>query len=217
MGPCDLYHKIWLIFVLFFYILLLFPLLLSLQCWEALWPETLNTFILCYTSPSLFVMEGVREICVRDRAWNEKQPIAISVWMRSCRQNSTLWKAVSFWNPTRLSILQTTCFLGKGKFGCLSWHVSGWLRFRCCVRTRWTLSQVQQAKEVLGWAEELFGAWVMVEMSLPEHWGPGQDCEIAVCLEIAPLLWITALLGWLLESLFFGPNTSTTTSWGNLS
>lgn len=33
--------------------LLLFPLLLSLHCWEALWPGTLSTFILCYTSLSL--------------------------------------------------------------------------------------------------------------------------------------------------------------------
>lgn len=68
LWPCDLYHKIWLISVLFFYMLPLFPLLLSLHCWEALWPGTLRTFILCCTSPSLFVMQGVQEIC--DQAWN---------------------------------------------------------------------------------------------------------------------------------------------------
>lgn len=111
LGPCDLYHKIWFIFVLFFYVLPLFPLLLSLHCWEAVWPGTLNTFILCYTSPSLFVMQGVREIC--DLAQSEKQPIATSVWMRSFRQNSALWKAMGSWDPTRLSVLQTTRFLGK--------------------------------------------------------------------------------------------------------
>lgn len=57
--------------------ILLFLLLPSLHCWETLWPGTLSTFILCYTSPSLFVMEGVREI--HDQVQNEKQPIAMPV------------------------------------------------------------------------------------------------------------------------------------------
>lgn len=65
------------------------------------------------------------------------------------------------------------------------------------------LARFQQAKEVLGWAKELYGAWVTVEMNIPEPWSPSQDCEIAVCLDISPLLWITALRGWLLESIFF--------------
>lgn len=65
------------------------------------------------------------------------------------------------------------------------------------------LGRFQRAKEALGWAKELFGAWVMVEMNLPEPWGPSQDCETAGCVEISPLPWITALLSWLLESIFF--------------
>lgn len=69
------------------------------------------------------------------------------------------------------------------------------------------LARFQRAKEVLGWAKELFGAWVTVKMNLPEPQGlwnpPSQDCEIVLCLEISPLPWITALLSWLLESIFF--------------
>ena len=65
------------------------------------------------------------------------------------------------------------------------------------------LVRFQWAKEALGWAKELFGTWVMVEMNLPEPWGPSQDCEITMCLDISPLPWITALFSWLLESIFF--------------
>lgn len=97
LGPCDLYHKIWFIFVLSFYMILLFLLLPSLHCWEALWPGTLSTFILCYTSPSLFVMEGVREI--HDQVQNEKQPIAMPVWMRSCGQILPFEKLWTFETP----------------------------------------------------------------------------------------------------------------------
>lgn len=92
-------------------------------------------------------------------------------------------------------------FWGKESLGAFP-GTSGWFPFRCSVHTQWTLSQAQQAKEVLGWAKELFRAWVMVEVSLPEHRVPSQGCEITLCLEISPLLWLTALLSWLLESLF---------------
>lgn len=59
LGPCDLYHKIWFIFVLSFYMLLLFLLLPSLHCWEALWPGTLSTFIfVIHLLPSLWWKES---------------------------------------------------------------------------------------------------------------------------------------------------------------
>lgn len=112
LGHCDLHHKIWLIYGLFFYIFFLFLLMLSLCIWETLWARTPNTFM--WSDVSFLLCNGRSH--EKMGAWMslKKQSIAASTTKRSCRQNATHPKAVSFSDlPDCPSYI--THALGEGK------------------------------------------------------------------------------------------------------